>query len=83
MNRLMKLILLGGVILFAFGCGYKAYLGMHGTSVRLHPDIHKSVIKDSECLECHNPDNPKGPPTPHPNFTGCIKCHDDDNGTQK
>ena len=35
--------------------------------------------EDYECLECHHPDkDPEGPPTTHPNFTGCLKCHNDD-----
>ncbi len=58
------------------GC---AYLGFHGPSTRLYPDIHADVFEDSECLQCHGPDNddPSSPTTPHPQFTGCLKCHDD------
>jgi ribulose-5-phosphate 4-epimerase/fuculose-1-phosphate aldolase len=30
------------------------------------------------CLGCHHPDSaPAGPATPHPHFTGCLKCHND------
>ena len=42
-------------------------------------DIHKGVTEDKECLKCHHPEmNPEGPPTNHPHFTGCLKCHNDD-----
>ena len=57
------------------GC---AYLGFHGKSIKLYPDVHGDVAKDAECLECHLPDkDPEGPATPHPGFTGCLKCHND------
>lgn len=60
------------------GCAYRHYMGFHGPSIRLHPDIHEGVTEDQQCLECHHPDrNPVGPPTSHPQFTGCIKCHND------
>jgi hypothetical protein len=61
------------------GCAYKAYLGLHGSSIRLHPDIHESAASDSECLECHHPDavGTEAPVTPHPKFKGCLKCHND------
>lgn len=58
------------------GCGHLAYLGMHGKSIQTFPDIHESVIADSDCLECHA-DGEQGPETPHPGFTGCLKCHND------
>jgi hypothetical protein len=35
------------------------------------------VTRDVQCLECHHPDHAQGPPTPHPDFTGCLKCHND------
>lgn len=64
-----------GLSVIALGC---AYLGFHGKSIRAYPDIHAGVRTDQECLECHHPDNdPQGPPTPHPQFTGCLKCHND------
>ena len=60
------------------GCAYRHYLGMHGPSIRSAPDVHKGVTEDVECLECHHPArNPTGPPTTHPQFTGCLKCHND------
>jgi predicted CXXCH cytochrome family protein len=41
--------------------------------------VHEGVTQDEECLACHHPDNePEGPSTTHPNFTGCLKCHNDD-----
>jgi hypothetical protein len=67
-----------GMALFFLGCGHTAYLGMHGRSIRLYPDIHTSAVEDSQCLECHHPDNPEGPACPHPDFKGCIKCHNDE-----
>lgn len=54
------------------------YLGMHGPSIRQFPDIHAGISEDAECLECHHPDHPVGPPTSHPEFVGCLKCHNDD-----
>ena len=43
------------------------------------PNIHEAVTEDSECLECHHPDNSEeGPSIPHPNFKGCINCHNDE-----
>ena len=72
-------VVLGGVILvFLSSCAYRYYLGMHGPSIRSTPDIHSGVTADRECLECHDPDrDPVGPPTSHPQFTGCLKCHND------
>lgn len=53
-------------------------MGMHGTSIKLYPDIHGDVADDKQCLECHRPDFAEGPVTPHPDFKGCIKCHNDE-----
>jgi len=72
-------VLLAGFFFFIAGCGHWAYLGIHGTSIRQAWDVHAHVGKtDAQCLECHHPDNAKGPVTPHPNFTGCLKCHNDE-----
>jgi hypothetical protein len=61
------------------GCAYRYYLGMHGPSVRSHADIHAGFKMDNECLECHASQiNPRGPVTSHPQFKGCLKCHDDE-----
>ncbi|KJS31486.1 MAG: hypothetical protein VR64_11915 [Desulfatitalea sp. BRH_c12] len=66
------------ILLLSSGCAYRYYLGMHGPSIKRYPEIHQGVTKDSECLECHHPErNPTGPPTTHPGFTGCLKCHND------
>jgi hypothetical protein len=73
---LKGIFLLGTTCLF-IGCGHMAYLGMHGKSIKLYPDIHDSVVEDAQCLDCHHPDNPEGPVSPHLDFTGCIKCHND------
>jgi len=80
MQKGFRTILLLMVILSVFGCyGYRAYLGLHGKSIRLFPDEHEAVTEDRECLECHHPNNSEeGSPTPHPNFKGCIKCHNDE-----
>ena len=77
MKNWMMGMLMVGVALLALGCVHKAYLGMHGRSIKLYPEIHASVVKDLQCLDCHHPDNPEGPATPHPDFKGCIKCHND------
>lgn len=66
------------LILVISGCGHWAYLGVHGASIRQTPDVHADVGQtDEQCLECHHPDNVEGPVTPHPDFTGCVKCHND------
>ncbi|MCF6247655.1 MAG: hypothetical protein L3J69_09865 [Desulfobacula sp.] len=70
-------LFLTGIALFLLGCGHTAYLGMHGSSIRLSPEIHESMEKDVQCLECHDLDSTEGPVNPHPDFTGCIKCHND------
>lgn len=77
MKKWFKGILLTGATLVFLGCGHMAYIGMHGRSIRLYPDVHESVVEDSQCLECQHPDNPKGPASTHPNFKGCINCHND------
>jgi len=79
MQTTFKAILVSMLTLSVLGCsGYGAYLGLHGKSIQLHPDVHdSSMTEDSQCLECHHPDHAEGPPTPHPGFTGCLKCHND------
>ena len=60
------------------GCAFRHYFGLHGPSIRTLSDIHDGVEKDLECLACHDPDqNPTGPATSHPQFKGCLKCHND------
>ena len=77
MKKCSKMFALSGLLLFFIGCGHLAYLGMHGKSIKSFPEIHQSAVTDAQCLECHHPDNPEGPVTPHPHFKGCIKCHND------
>jgi hypothetical protein len=77
-RKLAVLIAAGGLTLLGSGCAYRYYLGMHGPSIRAFPNVHAGVAEDEECLACHHPDrNPVGPPTSHPEFTGCLKCHND------
>lgn len=66
-------------VMAVYGCAYRYYLGMHGPSIRRYPEIHAGVSGDDDaCLECHHPErDPSGPPTTHPDFTGCLKCHND------
>jgi hypothetical protein len=79
MKQFVKMISFFVIFFSIFGCAYRYYLGFHGPSIKLHPDEHESVFQDKECLECHDPKNdPEGPPTPHPHFTGCLKCHNDE-----
>lgn len=60
------------------GCAHRYYLGFHGPTIKAHPDIHNGFTKDAECLGCHGEgDESKGPPTSHPQFKGCLKCHND------
>jgi len=78
MKRMIRILFLILWLTTLAGCAYRHYMGFHGPSIRLHPDIHEGVTEDRQCLECHHPDrNPVGPPTSHPQFTGCIKCHND------
>lgn len=68
------------VLLVSSGCAYRYYLGMHGPSIRDYPEIHlESIKEDSQCLECHaSKDNAADAPvTSHPDFKGCLKCHND------
>jgi hypothetical protein len=74
-----KLVLSAAIMVLLSGCAYRYYLGMHGPSIRAFPDIHQRVTADRECLKCHHPDeNTDAPATSHPNFTGCLKCHNDE-----
>ena len=67
------------LLLAGYGCAYRYYIGMHGPSIKLSPDVHEGAREDSRCLECHHPDNSsQGPATTHPHFTGCLKCHNDE-----
>ena len=62
------------------GCAYRYYLGLHGPSIGNMPEIHSEVMKDdAQCLKCHGQENSSGeaPPTSHPGFKGCLKCHND------
>lgn len=79
MKRKSFLVFIGiGLMLFASGCAYRYYLGMHGPSIQKHPQVHADARTDQECLECHHPErDPSGPATTHPQFTGCLKCHND------
>jgi len=75
------LIILIALILSSalFSCAYRHYIGLHGPSIKAFPDAHEGVTEDKECLRCHHPEgDPEGPPTSHPHFTGCLKCHNDD-----
>ncbi len=79
MKTFSKIIILLLIFISFSGCAYRYYLGMHGPSIKAFPDEHEGVTEDHECLECHHPDkDPEGPATTHPNFTGCLKCHNDD-----
>ena len=60
-------------------CAYQHYLGMHGPSIKKNPTIHASQTNDQSCLTCHDPKTSVvAPKTNHANFTGCLKCHNDD-----
>lgn len=76
-NRFKKIICAGITLLFLYGCGHKAYMGIHGKSIKSSLEVHDTVIQDSQCLECHHSDKSEVPATPHPNFKVCIKCHND------
>jgi hypothetical protein len=79
MNRAKIIVGCCAVGMLFSGCAYRYYLGMHGPSIKALPDVHQGVTADQDCLNCHDPlRNPIGPPTSHPHFTGCLKCHNDD-----
>jgi hypothetical protein len=78
MKSILRIIVCSLAIAALSGCAYRHYLGMHGPSIRRFPEIHEGVREDAECLACHHPDrDPEGPPTSHPKFKGCLKCHND------
>lgn len=78
MRRVVKIVLCAGLLMFSCACAYRYYLGMHGPSVRAFPDFHGNVSADQDCLGCHSPGDASGAPaTSHPQFTGCLKCHND------
>ena len=75
-----NLIIIGLFIFFlsVCGCAYRHYLGFHGPTIKNFPEIHENIQSDVNCLECHPPGNdPDGPATSHPEFKGCLKCHND------
>jgi hypothetical protein len=82
MKKWTLIVILGGFLVVVSSCAHRHYLGFHGPSIKLYPDVHEGVADDEECLECHHPDKQdeeaSGPPPTHPNFTGCLKCHNDD-----
>lgn len=76
---LKKIMICCAVLMLFSGCAYRYYLGMHGPTVKVFPDIHQGVTEDRDCLECHHPDRKtEAPRTSHPQFTGCLKCHNDE-----
>ena len=78
MKIVKRIIICSMALVVLGGCAVRHYLGMHGPSIRNTPEVHEGVTEDTECLGCHHPDrNPVGPPTSHPEFTGCLKCHND------
>ncbi len=79
MNTLKKIIICCAALTVFGGCAYRHYLGMHGPSVRNFPDIHQGVTEDQDCLSCHYPGrDSEGLHTSHPEFKGCLKCHNDE-----
>lgn len=78
MRRTLTLALLVALV-GTSGCAYRYYFGMHGPTVRSYPEIHDaSVREDAQCLTCHQPaGGGEAPPTSHPHFKGCLKCHND------
>jgi hypothetical protein len=76
MNILKTIMICCTIVILFNGCAYRYYLGIHGPSVKALLDIHEGVREDQDCLSCHHPDEkPTGPPTTHPQFTGCLRCH--------
>lgn len=74
----MKAMAVVAIILLLSSCAYRHYLGLHGPSVKKHPLVH-NVTADKSCLMCHGPGSSvNAPKTNHSNFTGCLKCHNDE-----
>ncbi len=78
MKAIKWMVLILVIFVNLSGCAYRYYMGMHGPSIKATMDIHEGVVEDRACLECHHPEmDPEGPPTTHPHFKGCLKCHND------
>jgi predicted CXXCH cytochrome family protein len=77
-TRISTLIALA-ILSASTGCAYRHYLGMHGPTIGNYPEIHTAAIReDSQCLSCHDPAaSADAPPTTHPEFRGCLNCHND------
>jgi hypothetical protein len=79
MKSLFKIFFLVVFLITAIACAYRPYLGLHGPSIKLYPDVHEGVNQKTQCFECHDPDNNSSrSPTHHASFKGCLKCHNDD-----
>lgn len=73
-HRLILILLVAAMLLSS--CAYRHYLGMAGPSINTFPEVHQGVTEDSECLDCHAPGHSgEAPPTSHPGFKGCLRCH--------
>ena len=78
MKHVHRMIICVVSLVVLCSCAQRYYLGMHGPSIRRFPEVHDGVSEDAECLGCHHPDrDPQGQPTTHPQFQGCLKCHND------
>ena len=64
MRSFRKMLVLFVSLSILFGCAYRYYLGFHGPSIKLHPDVHDGITQDGECLECHGPDSNSDGPLP-------------------
>jgi hypothetical protein len=75
-----KTLALLAFLLLISSCTYRHYLGMHGPSIKRYPTLHADFKADKSCLTCHASGSPIHAPkkTNHPNFKGCLKCHNDD-----
>jgi hypothetical protein len=76
MNNIIKILVFCAMAVPSTGCAYRHYLGFHGPSVKAFQEIHQGITEDQNCLTCHAPNQAfNAPPTSHPRFTGCLKCH--------
>lgn len=75
----VKITIVVMAVFLTSACAYKHYLGIHGPSIKKHPVVHQGFSTDQSCLICHGIGSTgKGvPKTNHPDFTGCLKCHND------
>lgn len=82
MKQFVKRVAVVALFLLISACATTGlyYLGFHGPTIKQSSEVHEGIWKDQECLECHGPNanDSDASPTTHPQFVGCLKCHNDE-----